>query len=283
MQVTHRIPVDGAELAVEYRPGPADRAPLVCLHAGVTDSRLWDGVAAAAQGWRPLLRLDRRGFGQTRVVDARPHRLIDDLRSALDAVGLSQPLELLGCSQGGRVAIDFALAWPERVAGLTLVAPAVGGAPDEALDPASQVLADALEAAQAAGGLDEVNRLHAHLWLDGPAQAEGRVAGAARALFLAMNQTALQAPPAGELLLPPEAWPRLEALALPGRPLRLLCGSLDLPLMLSRCRQIARRWPQASFAELQGVAHLPSLEAPARFNALLAEAGLLPGRAADSV
>lgn len=273
MQVTHWIPVDGAELAVEYRPHDTGGVPLVFLHAGVTDGRLWDAAMAAAAGVRSALRLDRRGFGQTRIRAAQPHVWIEDLRAVLDALGLAR-VELVGCSQGGRIAIDFALAWPERVAGLTLVAPAVTGAPAPALDAASLALDAATDAADAAGDLAELNRLEAWLWLDGPGQPEGRVGGAARALFLDMNANALRLQPmAGEPVSSPAAWERLEALP---RPVRLVWGELDLPHLVDRCRQIAARLPDAQHWALPGVAHLPSLEAPQAFNTVLQQAGLLP-------
>jgi len=67
MQVTHWVPVDAAELAVDYRPHDDGRPPLVFLHAGVCDGRMWDGAMAAAAGQRAALRMDRRGFGQTRI------------------------------------------------------------------------------------------------------------------------------------------------------------------------------------------------------------------------
>jgi pimeloyl-ACP methyl ester carboxylesterase len=271
MQITHRIAVDGAALAVEYRPHDDGRPPLVFLHAGVTDGRLWDGAMAAAAGRRSALRMDRRGFGQTRIEAARPHAWIADLRAVLDALGLAC-VELVGCSQGGRIAIDFALAWPERVAGLTLVAPSVSGAPAPALDAASQALVDAIGAAEAAGDADEVNRLEARLWLDGPAQPEGRVGGVARALFLAMNGAALRSPSPGEPEAPAPAWLRLEALR---SPLRLVWGDLDLPHLVERCRTMAAWLPAARCWPLAGVAHLPPLEAPQVFNAVLREAGLL--------
>lgn len=271
MQITHWIPVDGAELAVEFRPHGDDRPPLVLLHAGVTDGRLWDGAMAAVAGRRSALRMDRRGFGQTRITAARPHASVADLLAVLDAVGLGR-VELVGCSQGGRVAIDFALAHADRVAGLTLVAPSVTGVPAPRLDAASQALADAVDAAEQAGDVERLNRLEAHLWLDGPAQQEGRVGGAARALFLDMNRIALQSPQAGDLIDAPPAWPRLEALP---APVRLVWGSLDLPYLVDRCRQMARRLPGARCWALAGVAHLPSLEAPAAFNRVLREAGLL--------
>ncbi|HEV6966939.1 alpha/beta hydrolase [Roseateles sp.] len=271
MQITHWIPVDGAELAVEYRPHADGRPPLAFLHAGVSDGRLWDGAMAAAAGQRSALRMDRRGFGQTCVLAARPHAMAADLLAVLDALALPR-VELVGCSQGGRLAIDFALAHPDRVAGLTLVAPAVTGAPTPDLDAQVQGLADAIEAAEQAGDLDEVNRLEARLWLDGPAAPEGRVAGAARTLFLDMNGRALRSPPAGDLVDAPPAWPRLEAL--PG-PVRLVWGDLDLPHLVERCEQMAQRLPGAQAWRLRGAAHLPSLEAPERFNGVLREAGLL--------
>ena len=272
MNVTHWIPVDGAEIAVEYRPHDDGRAPLVFLHAGVTDGRLWDGAMAAAAGQRSALRMDRRGFGQTRINAARPHVWIEDLRAVLDALGLDR-VELVGCSQGGRMAIDFALAWPQRVAGLTLVAPSVTGVPAPVLDAASQALNEATEAAFGTGDLGEVNRLQARLWLDGPGQPEGRVGGAARALFLDMNGIALRLQPtAGEPVSSPAAWPRLEDLP---PPVRLVWGDLDLPHLVDRCRQIATRLPDAQCWPLTGVAHLPSLEAPEAFNGVLRDAGLL--------
>jgi pimeloyl-ACP methyl ester carboxylesterase len=271
MQITHWIPVDGAELAVDYRPHDDGQPPLVFLHAGVTDGRLWDGAMAAAAGRRSALRMDRRGFGQTRVLAPTPHAMVADLLAVLDALALPC-VELVGCSQGGRLAIDFALAHPVRVAGLTLVAPSVTGAPTPALDAQVQGIADAIEAAEQAGDVDEVNWLEARLWLDGPAAPEGRVGGAARAFFLDMNGRALRSPPAGDLVDAPPAWPRLEALA---GPVRLVWGDLDLPHLVERCEQMARRLTGARAWRLQGVAHLPSLEAPERFNQVLREAGLL--------
>jgi len=271
MHITHWIPVAGAELAVDLRVHSDGRAPLVFLHAGVTDSRMWAGAMGAAAGHRSVLCMDRRGFGQTRIDAARPHAWTEDLRAVLDVLRLPQ-VELVGCSMGGRIAIDFALAWPERVAGLTLVAPSVTGVPVPVLDPASAELGEAIEAVRAAGRFDEVNRLQARLWLDGPGQPEGRVGGAARALFLAMNEIALRSPSAGEALSSPDAWPRLETLA---APVRLVCGDLDLPHLVDRCRQMAARMPGALHWTLPGVAHLPPLEAPEAFNRLLQKAGLL--------
>src|SRR4029453_13662207 len=95
---------------------------------------------------------------------------------------------------------DLALARPDRVAALVLVAPAVRGAPeaDEAtFEPALEVLSAALDAADEAGDLDQVNRLEAHIWLDGPDAPEGRGGGLARAPFPRHNRVAPRPPAPG--------------------------------------------------------------------------------------
>src|SRR3546814_18367271 len=81
---------------------------------------------------------------------------------------------------------------------LFLVAPAVTGAHSpEAFPPAVEALLEMLEEAEEEEDLDRINLLEAWMWLDGPDSEEGRVGGALRELFLAMNATALYAPDPG--------------------------------------------------------------------------------------
>ena len=273
------VQVDGATLAAEFAtPKTAGGPALVFLHAGVADGRMWEPQWSAFSEAHALLRYDRRGYGRSQTTRAAPYSRTLDLFAVMDAAGLQRAV-LVGCSQGGRVALDAALARPDRVAGLVLVAPAVSGAPAVQPEGAVQVLSDAIKAAENAGNVEATNELEAQLWLDGPAGPRGRVGGAARELFLAMNHIALRAPDPGTALEEPSAWVRLEQL---GRPTLVLWGDLDLPHLLARCQTLAERIPGAQRVVLDGTAHLPGLEAPARFNAALAAflAGLAPGVAA---
>ncbi len=275
MSPSTQVPVSGALLAVEFHPGaPGQTAlPLLMLHAGVADGRMYDAAFTAAAQQRPVLRIDRRGFGRTTVQRAEPHAWVADVVAVLDALNLPR-VDVLGCSQGGRIAIDLALAHPHRVGALVLVAPAVTGAPVPALTGSTLARVTAIEAADAAGDLSEVNRLEAWLWLDGPDSAEGRVGGEARALFLAMNGIALRAASPGPVIDAPPAWPRLEAIE---APVCLIWGALDLPHLRARCESMAQRLPQVEACCMPGVAHLPSLEAPEPFNAVLRAVGVLRG------
>jgi pimeloyl-ACP methyl ester carboxylesterase len=122
---------DGLALVGEHWPGPGPAA--VFLHAGVTDSRCWGQVVPRLTHSLSPVTYDRRGFGQT-PVSPTPFSHIDDLFAFLAAV-TDKPAWLVGSSMGGGLALDAALMAPELVAGLVLIAPAVGGAPEFELDP----------------------------------------------------------------------------------------------------------------------------------------------------
>ena len=265
--LTMQVRVDGAVLAAQLdATSGAAGVPLVFLHAGVADRRMWQAQCEAFAPAHPVLRYDRRGFGESCTLQSTPYSRESDLWAVMDAACIERAV-LVGCSQGGRVAIDATLSQPRRVQGLVLVAPAVGGAPEPELAGRVQALAAEIDGASARQDVDAVNELEAQLWLDGPSAAPGRVAGPARALFLAMNDIALRAADPGEEIEPaPTAWQRLEELDVP---VLVLWGDLDLPHLRSRCEELVQRIRGAQRAVLEGTAHLPGLEAPERFNAEL--------------
>ena len=256
---TFKVPSGAALLAAERTgDGPA----LICLHAGVADRRMYAAQMRGLGDDFTVLSYDRRGFGQTRTPD-EPFSHVDDLAAVMDAAGLEAAI-LLGCSQGGRIAIDLALAFPHRVRALILIASAVTGAPSEPLPDDIQPLADALEAAEDADDLIQVNRLEAHIWLDGPRAAEGRVFGPLRSLFLDMNGLALKHAPLTQEREPGDAYARLSAL---GVPTLLMHGTLDFPYIASRHAHMAAVIPDARSVTCEGSAHLPSMENPDAVNA----------------
>ena len=169
---------------------------------------------------------------------------------------------LVGSSAGGRVALDATLTFPERVAGLVLLAPAIGGAPGIEADPETERLDALIDAAIESGDLDEANRLEAWLWLDGPAGPEGRVGGPVRDLFLDMNAIALRSEAesaGGNGNDDIDAWSRLGEIRVP---VTVAWGELDIDMLNQRCQQIVDRLPSATGRALPEVAHLPYLEDP---------------------
>ena len=264
---TTRVSSGQASL-VAYRCGVAASAPpLLFLHAAVCDSRMWARQFDTFGASRTVVAYDRRGFGATAPVDEH-FSSVDDLFAVMDGMRLDRAV-LVGCSQGGRIVLDAALARPERVAGLVLVAAAVGGAPEAAThDPRLDGLIAAHERAQEAEDIDAQNRIQAHVWLDGPFSDEGRVAGDARELFLTMNRIVLSGPKIGTTDVPATAYARLATLEMPTL---VMWGPLDVPSVVTNMQHAASTIPGVRSCELDGVAHLPSLEAPDRFDAALAD------------
>ncbi len=241
--------------------------PVVFLHAGIADRRMWAGQMAALAPRFRVAAYDRRGFGRTTHAD-ETWSFVSDLGAVLDALAPADRAILVGCSQGGRIAIDTALAIGHRVRALVLVAPAITGAPDPASYPARiQALIGEMEAAEAAHDLDRLNEIEAHAWLDGPAEQRGRIGGAARALFLDMNRIALHAESRGTEQPAPAAYDRVGAIA---APTLVIWGDLDFPHVQANCAYLGRTIPGARTLVMNNVAHLPNLEQPDRFNAELA-------------
>jgi pimeloyl-ACP methyl ester carboxylesterase len=255
-----------AELIGERRGarGPA----VVMLHEGVADRRSWRVVAEALADQAVVMTYDRRGHGETARSDAKFSH-VEDLLGVIDEMAVER-LWLAGTSAGGGVALDATLLRPDRIAGLVLLAPGVSGAPEPELDPDTERIAELIEAAMASGDLDEVNRYETWLWLDGPAQPEGRVGGPARALALEMNATILRQgvdEEAGASGV--DAWNRLDEVQVPTI---VACGELDVPFLVRRSQVLAERIPGATYRSLGDVAHLSELEQPSSVASLLGEA-----------
>lgn len=241
--------------------------PIVFLHAGVADSRMWQSQLETFSKTHRTIAFDRRGYGKT-VYEAEDYSPLTDLAAVLDALVPGEQVILVGCSLGGMVASDFAITHPDRVKGLVLVGAAISGQPEWPLSAYSdylQQLFAAMEAADKAKDYDRSNALDAHAWLDGPEQAEGRVKDARRDLFLDMNAIALRAKPRGKNTNTTSAHGRFGELKIP---VLFVIGQYDFPDINDINTKLSGATPDAKLVKLP-TAHLPSLEEPDAFNAAL--------------
>ncbi|HTE52614.1 MAG TPA: alpha/beta fold hydrolase [Kofleriaceae bacterium] len=97
--------------------------PLLLVHGTFSSLDTWDGWARELAGHRRVVRLDLPGFGLTGPAPDRDYRVERYARVVgefLDRLDLARA-DLAGNSLGGRVAITFALAHPERVRKLILI------------------------------------------------------------------------------------------------------------------------------------------------------------------
>jgi pimeloyl-ACP methyl ester carboxylesterase len=228
---------------------------VLLIHAGVTDQRSWTSVIDALPDHR-CLTYDARGYGRTTYEPQDGWSLVDDAVAVLDAYDVSSAV-VIGCSMGGRTALDLTLTHPDRVSALVLIGTAVSGAPElEHLEPGLEDLEKRYDAAYEADDHDALNALEAEIWLDGPFHP-GRVTGEARDLFLDMNRIALDAPDPGERRDDGDAWQGSAAAAVPTL---VMIGEYDLDHTQGGAVHLAATIPGARLVELPGVAHLPHLE-----------------------
>jgi pimeloyl-ACP methyl ester carboxylesterase len=257
------LEIGGATLAgVELGEG----LPVVFLHAGVCDKRMWQHQmqAVADAGWHAIA-YDRRGYGETESSD-EPFNHLEDLEALLDAFDIHAAV-FVGSSMGGGLAVDFALAHPGRVIGLVLIGTSITGAPWSATAE-EQAIEMAEEDAFERGDRDMLNRVQAHQWLDGPRAQSGRVGDEARALFLDMNGKALAKPTLTQEEPRPDAWSRMESV---NASTMLLVGDEDFSALIEQHDTLSETMPNAFAAVLEGAAHLPSIEQPDLVNTLLVE------------
>ncbi len=250
--------INGAELWVEEA---GSGRPLVLIHAGITDCRMWDDQWISLTRDCRLIRYDLRGFGRS-TMPAAPYSHPADLHGLLNLLRVESAV-LVAASMGGEVAVEFALGHPGRVAGLVLVNTLAG------MDTPSETLRAGwreMEAAFEAGNLDEAVEIELRMWVDGPRRTNDQVNPAARERVREMDLALLQR--AGEQDAATELEPgaplidRLHEIACP---VQIVTGALDMPDALASAMVLEARIPGAGTYVFPHAAHLPSMEAPQEF------------------
>ena len=238
--------------------------PLLLVHAGIVDRRMWDPVWDALAARYRVIRPDLRGFGETPNPDggfAHWRDLAEMLRS-LEAA----PAHVVGVSMGASAALELALAEPALVDRLLMVAPGLAGWEWSA---ALRAEWDAEEAAWQAGDLDEVAWINIRTWLDGPMRG-GEAPSALRRAVFDMQRHALDLDNDNAVAVPLEP-PARERLGEVRAPTLVVVGELDQPDMMAIGEHMAEAMPDARLTVMLGVAHLPPMEAPEAFVTLVEE------------
>jgi pimeloyl-ACP methyl ester carboxylesterase len=98
-------------------------APILCIHGTGSSTVLWRRAASELARHGRTVVYDRRGFGRSErpeplAIDV--HQQADDAAALIEALGLS-PAVVIGRSQGGEIAVDLALRYPDRVRALALL------------------------------------------------------------------------------------------------------------------------------------------------------------------
>jgi pimeloyl-ACP methyl ester carboxylesterase len=230
---------------------------VLLLHAGIADSRMWAAQVEAleANGHR-VLAPDLPGFGTTPLEPGE----LDNVGFAADA--LAGSAAVVGCSFGGRVALELAGSRPELVERLVLVG---SGLADWDWSEAALAGFAEEEAALERGDNAGAAAAQARMWLADDASPQAR----ALTEEMTLRSYELQLPLEGQVTA---VWPkppvrdRLGELRLPTL---VIVGSEDVPDIRAIAELLAGSIPGARLEEIAGAGHLPSLERPDELNRLL--------------
>lgn len=250
------------------REGPRGDPPVVLIHAGVADRRMWEPVWAALSEEQDVVRVDLRGFGDSAARPAEPVSQANDVLESLSEIGVDR-CHLVGASFGAGVAVEAALTRPAAVASLVLAPPA--GSLLE-MTPGLRAFIDEEAVALERGDLDAAVEVNLSTWVDGPHRHPDQVDPKVRALVGRMQRRAFEVThdwdDVEESELEPPALDRLGEVSVP---VLVLVGGLDHDTVHDAAGRVVSEVTGARRVDWPQVGHLPSLERPADFIDLLRE------------
>ena len=196
-----------------------------------------------------------------------PHTLgdlVEDCRTLLDDLGIRKCV-LAGMSVGGFMALEFALAHPERLSGMILVAATSQGYTAEERE-AYHAQFDKLD-------VDGMVPRDFAEWVAPFCFGETTLAGNERLVDHWVNRWATTMPAravhfqGGSWIDKADITARLAAIDLP---VLVIHGEEDVPLPIERAQAMADALPAATFARIPEAGHSVNLEQPAAVNAAIA-------------
>jgi 3-oxoadipate enol-lactonase len=251
------------DIAVEVAGPEGASAPLILfLHGVGGSSRNWISQLThfAALGFRAAA-WDARGYGETGGAVGRFEDFADDAAAVIDALG--GPAHVVGLSMGGRIALDLWKRHRSRVASLTLASTSAGAAPDparvaRALDLRLKPLLD-----EGRTPADIAESIVAEIAGSGIApEARAALLDSHRRLATHGYVAALRA------VTSFHEFPPFEAI---DAPTLIVSGGEDRVAPPAHAERMAARIPGARLVAFAGIGHIVNIEAPAAFNAVLAD------------
>jgi pimeloyl-ACP methyl ester carboxylesterase len=240
--------------------------PIVLVHAGIADRRMWDPQWAAFAAVGRVIRYDARGYGES-LPPSGPWSHHADLLALLEELGIGRA-DVVGTSMGAGIAVEAALARPRAVGSLLLVAPG-GALLGDGADSLRSVWHEEVEALDR-GDLDAAVEVNLRAWVDGPSRSPDRVDPEVRSFVGRMQRDAFELPEwdpesAPEHELTPPAAERLGEIACRTH---VLVGELDQPATIQAASHIADDVVGSRLEVWPDVAHVPTLERPVEFERL---------------
>lgn len=255
--------INGAKIYYEVA---GEGQPFLMVHAGIANKDMWDDQFDFFAQKYKVVRYDMRGYGQSPPVadEFQPH---EDIRALLDFLNIDRAW-LMGCSMGGGMCMDFALAYPDRAAALIMVGSGPDGFSYDDWSPSA--LIEEMEEAYEKGDMERVNEAAMKIFIDGQGRTPNQVSPVLRQKVYEMNAIALQNEnQRGKAISP--AVPAAQRITDLQLPVLIVVGDLDEEYAARAANFMEENITGARKVVMRGTAHLPNMEFPKEFNAHVQE------------
>lgn len=269
------IEVNGGR--IHYRSAGEGSPPVVLLHAGYVDSRLWDGHLERLARHTLTVAPDARAHGGSST-PYEPFRQCDDIAALIRHLDCG-PAVLVGVSMGAGAAVDATLEYPDLVR--ALVISGAGTNEPQHTEPATVDMVAAMD--RAARDLDAEAWLAAVLQgVPGPYRTVDQVDPDVIERVRTMQQYFVRTH-VRPGVVPPDhvvgSWDRLGEITVP---VLGIVGELDALDLVRDCRRALDLVADGrGVATIAGAAHFPNLEQPEAWDEIvedfLAEVGVSVG------
>jgi pimeloyl-ACP methyl ester carboxylesterase len=233
---------------------------LLAVHGWPLDHRVFEPQSRALSSSLTIIAHDRRGFGKS---DAPPDLRLEtaDIDRILDALDL-ESVHLLGMSQGGRIALRYAVSRPHRLRSLILQGAAVDGLHIDEPDSERIPIAEYANLAKS-GGIVEVRRRwreHPMMRLAAGCEAESRLLAKILADYSGADLNASDATNHSQA---DDVFNRLDTVNVP---ILLITGARETAARKQHAEAIRSRVANCVSLQLENSGHLSNLTEPDRYN-----------------
>ena len=246
--------------------------PLILIHGSFGDRRFWDLQFRELAKKYQVLRYDVRGYGRSALPDPEQvYRDADDLNALMDFLGIKIG-HICGLSLGSIIAIDFALAYPDKCRSLIPVGPRVAGDnrdeyKNKNSDSVSGIIAKTTEIAKTKGTKDATD----YLWTGDHAMGKTVVTSETRRALLKMGYEYswwryLHTSKREQAF--PMAIKKLKEIKIPTL---VVTAGYDLELCKEVAAIIAKEIAGAKLISIKNAGHMMNMDKPAEFNKIISE------------
>ena len=257
--------VDGGRLYYETAGmGPA----VVLIHAGFLDGRMWDSQIPVFSKTHRVIWYDVRGFGKSDIA-RNTYSDYKDLRALLYHLRV-KAASVVGVSNGGRIAADFAVEYPSMLDHLVLVSPGMSGykssGPEEdkmweEFDNQMKPQEDADREGRAADAVE----MDVNAWASAQTPANRE-----RIRQIALDNFHVHVENPWKLQVPPEprTFQRLSQIRVPTL---IIIGDRDVRPQIVLTDNIHSHIPGSKRVMIQGADHIVNMSKPDEFNRTVLE------------